>query len=533
MNDMDIANKCSVLNISDVASKLGVSNDNIICYGNDKAKIRFNNINCNKNGKVILVTAINPTPYGEGKTTVSIGLNDGINKLGYNSLCVLREPSLGPVFGVKGGACGGGYSQVVPMDDINLHFTGDIHAVTCCNNMICAAIDNHIYQGNSLGIDVNNILFKRCMDINDRALRDIDLGNRREHFDISAASEIMSILCLFKDLDDLRERLSNILVAYSCDGNPIYVRDLGIVGSLMVILKDAIYPNLVQSLENNPVIIHGGPFANISIGCSSLVGLKAATKLSDYVVTEAGFGSDMGAIKFFDIMCKNNNISPNCIVIVCTVRALKYNSSNNSINDGLSNLGVHIDNMLKYSDNVIVCLNKFDDDSNDDINIIRDYVLNKNVKFDISTSYNDGSDGSLELARDVVSLCNGENKFKCVNLNSLSMLEKIEFYCKDMFHAKEVIFSDKATKSIDKLNDLGYGNLPVCIAKTQYSISDNPKLLGSPSGYTVTVRDVEVKSGAGFVVCYLGNIVTMPGLSKKPNLEVIDMDNNFNIRGLF
>ncbi len=393
MTDIEIQNSCKKINIIDVAKKIGIDK-NILLYGDDKAKIKFNEINGKEDGKLILVTSINPTPYGEGKTTVSIGLNDGLNKIGKRSIAVLREPSLGPVFGVKGGATGGGYSQVMPISDINLHFTGDMHAITSANDLISAAIDNHIYYGNSLDIDVNNICFRRCLDVNDRALRSVNLNNRVEHFNITAASEVMSVLCLSNDLMDLKKRLSNILIAYNSKGMPIYVKDLKLEGALTVLLKDAIMPNLVQSLENNPVIIHGGPFANIAHGCNSVIATKLGLSISDYVVTEAGFGSDLGASKFFDIKCRGAKLKPNCIVIVATTKALKYNAgvlkddilkpNVKAIEKGISNLDAHIDNMLNYTKNIIVTLNKYDTDTDEEINYIKDYVINRGIDFSIN-----------------------------------------------------------------------------------------------------------------------------------------------------
>lgn len=542
MSDMEIANSYKKLNIVDVAKRIGIDNY-IEMYGNDKAKIRYNEVYGEVNAKLILVTSINPTPYGEGKTTVSIGLNDGINKLGYKSLAVLREPSMGPVFGIKGGACGGGYSQVVPMDDINLHFTGDMHAITACNNLISAAIDNHIYFGNSFNIDVNNICFKRCIDMNDRALRKIKLVNRDESFNITAASEVMSVLCMSNDFDNLRENLGNIIVAYDISGNPIYVKDFDIVGSLMVILKDAIKPNLVQSLEGNPVIIHGGPFANIGCGCNSIIATKLGMKLADYVVTEAGFGSDLGAEKFLDIKCRKASIRPNVIVIVATIKALKHNGGirednirfedMDSLKKGISNLKIHIENMLKYTSNVIVTLNKFDTDTMNEINYVRDYVLNMGIKFAINDSYNKGGEGALELAKEVVDISNKDSDFNMLYDDDLSIKDKIEKLSSEIYRANEVIYSDGVISKINKIEEMGYGNLPICVAKTQYSISDNAKMLGSPEKYSITVRDIDVFAGAGYVVVYMGNIMTMPGLAKYSNYKYIDIDSDGNIKGLF
>ena len=541
--DIDIARSVKLNKINSVARSLGVKRENIIPYGDYMGKIKFDKIDDNKNGKLILVTSINPTSYGEGKTTVSIGLNDALCSLGKNSVAVLREPSLGPVFGIKGGACGGGYSQVVPMEDINLHFTGDIHAITTANNLISAAIDNHIYFGNELDIDVNNICFKRCMDMNDRALRNIELSNRHESFNITAASEIMSVLCLSNDFHDLKRKLANILIAYNSKGEAIFARDLKLEGALATILKDAIRPNLVQTLEHNPAIIHGGPFANIAHGCNSIIATKLGLKLGDYVVTEAGFGSDLGAEKFFDIKCRYAGLKPDCVVIVVTIKALKYNGGVSdedilkedveALQKGISNLEVHIENMLKYTSNIVVTLNKFDTDTKREIDFIRQFLLGKQVRFAINESYMRGGKGAVDLASKVLDVCSCDNDFKLLYDEKLPIREKIEIIAKEIYHASGVLYDDSALESISNIEKLGLDKLPVCIAKTQYSISDNPKLLGYPKGYDVTVRGVSVYSGAGFIVVYLGNIMTMPGLSRRPNYEKIDIDDNYNIEGLF
>ncbi len=541
--DIDIARSVKLNKINSVARSLGVKRENIIPYGDYMGKIKFDKIDDNKNGKLILVTSINPTSYGEGKTTVSIGLNDALCSLGKNSVAVLREPSLGPVFGIKGGACGGGYSQVVPMEDINLHFTGDIHAITTANNLISAAIDNHIYFGNELDIDVNNICFKRCMDMNDRALRNIELSNRHESFNITAASEIMSVLCLSNDFHDLKRKLANILIAYNSKGEAIFARDLKLEGALATILKDAIRPNLVQTLEHNPVIIHGGPFANIAHGCNSIIATKLGLKLADYVVTEAGFGSDLGAEKFFDIKCRYAGLKPDCVVIVVTIKALKYNGGVSdedilkedveALQKGISNLEVHIENMLKYTSNIVVTLNKFDTDTKREIDFIRQFLLGKQVRFAINESYMRGGKGAVDLASKVLDVCSCDNDFKLLYDEKLPIREKIEIIAKEIYHASGVLYDDSALESTSNIEKLGLDKLPVCIAKTQYSISDNPKLLGYPKGYDVTVRGVSVYSGAGFIVVYLGNIMTMPGLSRRPNYEKIDIDDNYNIEGLF
>ena len=542
MTDIEIAKSSKKKNIIDIAKNLGIEN-NIELYGGMKAKINYKNINSDKNGKLILVTSINPTPCGEGKTTVSIGLNDGLNKLEKNSVAVLREPSLGPVFGIKGGATGGGYSQVIPMEDINLHFTGDMHAIETANNLISAAIDNHIYFGNSLKIDLNRICFRRCMDMNDRALRKVKLSNRDESFNITAASEVMSILCLSNDFNELKKKLSNILVAYDVDDKPIYTRDFKLEGSLAVILKDAIKPNLVQTLENNPVIIHGGPFANIAHGCNSIIATKLGLSLSDYVVTEAGFGSDLGAEKFLDIKCRYAGIEPNCIVIVVTIKALKYNAlvskeeilkpNIDALKRGIVNLDAHIDNMLKYTSNLVVALNKYDTDTNEEINYIKEYVEARGVQFAINDSYVSGGNGAIDLANKVVDICENKCDFKLLYDINLSIVEKINKIAEEIYHANKVYYTDESLVKIKNIEKIGYGNLPICIAKTQYSISDDPSKLGYPKNYEVTVKDVNVYTGAGFVVVYLGNIMTMPGLSKHANYENIDIDDNYNIKGIF
>ena len=540
MSDIEISNNSLKLDIKEISSKLDIE-DKIELYGNDKAKIKYNEINGEENGKLILVTSINPTPYGEGKTTVSIGLSDGLNKIGKKSIAVLREPSLGPVFGIKGGATGGGYSQVVPMEDINLHFTGDFHAITTANNLISAAIDNHIYFGNEL--DIKRVVFNRCMDMNDRTLRCVDLGTRMDKFNITAASEVMTLLCLSHDFDDLKLRLGNILVGYDSDNKPIYTKDLKLEGALALILKDAIKPNLVQSLENNPVIIHGGPFANIAHGCNSIIATKLGMKLADYVVTEAGFGSDLGAEKFLDIKCREANIKPNAIVIVAAIKALKYNAgigredilkeNIEAVRSGICNLEAHIDNMLKYTDNVMVALNKYSTDTLEEINVVSEFVTSKGLRFAGNESYTEGGVGAVELARNVLELCNNNSNFKLLYENDLELKEKIEVIVKEIYHASNVEYLDGIIEKLNTYQKLGYGKFPVCIAKTQYSLSDDPKVLGSPKNYSVTIRDVNIYTGAGFVVVYLGNIMTMPGLSREPNYINMDIDNNYNIKGLF
>lgn len=546
-NDLDIAKNCMMEDINKVALKLGVNSDYFENYGKYKAKISLDimkDINERENGKLILVTSTNPTPYGEGKTTTSIGISDSLNRIGKKSLVVLREPSLGPVFGIKGGACGGGHSQVVPMEDINLHFTGDIHAISACNNLLCAITDNHIYQGNDLNIDINMIRFNRCLDINDRSLRNclisynnIDGIERYEKFNISVASEIMAILCLATSLDDLKRRLSNIFIGFNKDNYPIYVRDLKCEGALALLLKDAIKPNLVQTLENNPAIIHGGPFANIAHGCNSLIATKMALKLSDYVVTEAGFGADLGAEKFLDIKCRIGNLKPDLIVINTTIRSLKYNGTGDSeidkLKSGIVNLEAHIINMKKYLNNVMVCLNKFSNDTDEEINYIKEYCSNMNVPFSISNTWLDGSDGGIDTAKLVVEMLENKKEFKMLYNDNDKIIDKIRKICTSIYGADDIIISNSVLEEIDKLENMGYGNLPVCIAKTQYSLSDNPKLLGRPKGFKVNIREVRLCSGAGFIVAIAGDIMTMPGLSKNPAYLNMDIDNNGDIKGLF
>ncbi len=548
MTDIEIASSCKKENIIDIAKKIELDEELIECYGKYKAKINFFDVNTDKNGKLILVTSINPTPYGEGKTTVSIGLNDGLNCIGKNSIAVLREPSLGPVFGIKGGATGGRYAQIVPMEDINLHFTGDLHAITTANNLISAAIDNHIFFGNELNIDPNKITFQRCMDMNDRALRNITIkgGNkieRQEKFNITAASEIMSVLCLSNYLAELKEKLGNILIGFTTDNKPVYTKDLKLEGALTVILKDALKPNLVQSLENNPVIVHGGPFANIAHGCNSIIATKLGLKLADYVVTEAGFGSDLGAEKFFDIKCRKGNLKPDCVVLVCTIKALKYNAgvekenilkeNLGAVQMGLSNLMVHMINLLKYTKNIIVTLNKYDTDTDAEIDIVRKYCKESNVDFVVSDSYLIGGVGSSVLAKKVTEICERPNDFKLLYEDNMSITDKINTICTEIYHASKVNYEDKALQKIKLIESLDYSYLPVCISKTQYSISDDPKRLGFPKGFEVTVKDIIPYTGAGFITVLLGDVMTMPGLSKKANYENIGLDENGNIIGIF
>ncbi len=526
MTDLEIARGASKLDIKAVAEKLGIPSENLLCYGNDKAKI--NNFCGKKEGKLVLVTATSPTPAGEGKTTVSIGLSDALAKIGKQVVAVLRQPSMGPVFGMKGGATGGGYSQVVPMDEINLHFTGDFHAITAVNNLLCAAIDNHIEKGNQLGID--KVTFKRCLDVNDRSLRHLSLKTREEEFTITAASEIMTLFCLATSLDDLREKLGNIVVGYNKDGNFIYARDLNIVGSLMVLLKDAFLPNLVQTLENTPVLIHGGPFANIAHGCNSVVATKLGLSVSDYVVTEAGFGADLGAEKFFDIKCRKANIKPDCVVLVTTLNSLYYNGEGSLSFD---NLQAHIDNLLLYTNHLVVCINQFDGDRQEDILKVEEYCSKQNIPCALSSAYRDGGAGAISLAEEVIKITDEESQFHLLYDESLSIMEKVDQVAKKIYHAKEVVYSEKAQETLQLLMRQDVSNLPICVAKTQYSLSDDAKKLGAPTDFTVTVRDLILYNGAGFITVLLGNIMTMPGLPSRPNYEKIDLDRDGNIVGLF
>lgn len=555
LTDIEIAQATKMLEIKEIAAKLGVSEDEIEPYGHYKAKLSQKLIDRaakNPDGKLILVTAINPTPAGEGKTTTSVGLCEGMNKIGKKACLALREPSLGPVFGVKGGAAGGGYSQVVPMEDINLHFTGDMHAITAANNLLCAMLDNHIQQGNELNIDVRRILFKRCLDMNDRALRNCVIGMggkvngvpREDHFQITVASEIMAILCLAADLSDLKKRLGNILVAYTYDNKPVFARDLKAVGAMTALLKDAINPNLVQTLENNPAIIHGGPFANIAHGCNSVRATKLALKLADYTITEAGFGSDLGAEKFFDIKCRFAGLKPDCVVLVATIRALKYNGgvpkaeltkeNTEALRKGIVNLGVHIENMRLYGVPVVVAINHFYTDTDDEITIVREYCEKKGAKVAFSDGFLKGGEGAVELASAVVdTIENEKSDFKPLYDEKLPIKEKLDIIAKNIYRADGVVYTDAAEKAIKEIENLGLDRVPVCVAKTQYSLSDDPAKLGKPENFRITVSDVRLSSGAGFVVVYTGNIMTMPGLPKVPAANNIDVDENGVITGLF
>ncbi len=542
--DIEISHEAKLLNINDIARKLNIEN-NIECYGNYKAKINIDK-NPNKDSKLILVTSINPTPFGEGKTTMSIGIDDALNKLGKKAIVVLREPSMGPVFGIKGGATGGGYSQVVPMEDINLHFTGDIHAIELANNLLCAIIDNHIFQGNELGIDT--VVFNRCVDLNDRALRNVEInyGNdlkRIDHYNITVASEMMAILCMSDGIEDLKKRIGNILIGYTKYNRMIFARDLKCEGAIALVLKDAIKPNLVQTLENNPAIIHGGPFANIAHGCNSIKATKIALSLADYVVTEAGFGSDLGAEKFLDIKCQVANLKPNCIVINSTIRSLKYNGGvlKEDINKeniealkiGISNLERHIENMSKYTKNIIVCLNKFDNDTIEEINYIKDYVLSMGCEFEICTSHKNGGEGAINLAKKIIDICDRKIDFKSLYSFDDSIIDKINKISKEIYRARSVIINNEINEKIKLIEKNGFKNLPVCIAKTQYSFTDNPKLLGAPNNFDMTISDIKLSSGAGFIVVLMGNIMTMPGLGKNSAYLNMDITEEGYIKGLY
>lgn len=557
LTDVEIAQSCKMLPIKEVAAKLGIDEDSLDFYGKYKAKLNdelFKATENNKDGKLILVTAINPTPAGEGKTTVTVGLGQAMNVIGKKAIIALREPSLGPVFGIKGGAAGGGYSQVVPMEDINLHFTGDMHAITAANNLLCAIIDNHIQQGNELGIDQRRILFKRCMDMNDRALRNIVVGlggkvcgvPREDGFNITVASEIMAILCLAKDLSDLKQRFENILVAYNYAGEPVYAKELGCAGAMTLLMKDAINPNLVQTLENTPAIIHGGPFANIAHGCNSVRATRLALKLADYTITEAGFGSDLGAEKFLDIKCRAAGLKPSCIVLVATCRALKYNggvpkteTSNENLDalkKGIVNLGAHIENMRKYGVPVVVAINKFYADTDAEIAFVKDYCAKMGAVACVSEGFAKGGEGAAELAQlvcDTIDANEATNNFHHIYDAEKSIKEKIKSIAKEIYRADGVIYTAAAEKSINEIERLGRDKLPVCIAKTQYSLSDDPAKLGKPENFKITVRDVRLYSGAGFVTVMTGDILTMPGLPKAPSALKIDIHNDGTIEGLF
>lgn len=554
LTDIEIAQKAALKHIKDIAKSLEISEEELEFYGKYKAKLNdtiFERLKDKKDGKLILVTAINPTPAGEGKTTTTIGLGQAMAKINKNAIIALREPSLGPVFGVKGGAAGGGYSQVLPMEDINLHFTGDMHAITSANNLLCALLDNHIQQGNSLNIDPRRILIKRCLDMNDRALRHtvVGLGGkvngvpREDGFIITVASEVMAILCLASDLKDLKKRLGKILVAYSYAGEPIYAKDIKANGAMTALLKEAFKPNLIQTLEGTPAIMHGGPFANIAHGCNSVKATKLALKLADYCITEAGFGSDLGAEKFFDIKCRFAGLKPAAVVIVATARALKYNGNVpkellkdenlDALKTGIINLGRHIKNMQKFGIPVVVAINKFDSDSEAELEYIKNYCADFGVDFALSEVFAKGGDGGIDLANAVCEAVERNSEFKVLYDENLPVKEKIEIIAKEIYGADNVVYSDTANKSIESITAINADKLPICIAKTQYSFSDNPKLLGAPAGFDITVRDVKISNGAGFIVVFTGDIMTMPGLPKVPAANNIDIDENAVISGLF
>ena len=554
LTDIEIAQQAKLRLIKDVASDIDINEDELEFYGKYKAKLSdelSERVSKNEDGKLVLVTAINPTPAGEGKTTTSAGLGQAMAKIGKKAIIALREPSLGPVFGIKGGAAGGGYSQVLPMEDINLHFTGDMHAITSANNLLCAMLDNHMQQGNVLGIDPRRILFKRCLDMNDRALRNVVIGlggkvngvPREDGFIITVASEVMAILCLASDISDLKKRLGNILVAYTYDGNPVFCKDIKADGAMTALLKDALKPNLVQTLEGTPAIMHGGPFANIAHGCNSVRATKLALKLGDYCITEAGFGSDLGAEKFLDIKCRYAGIAPSCIVIVATCRALKYNGgvpkaevsepNLEALKNGIVNLGVHIDNMNKYGVPVVVAINRFYTDSDEELKYIEDYCHQRGAEFALSDVFCEGGNGGVDLAKKVVEACEKPSDFKLLYDNDLTIKEKMNRIATEIYGADKVNYTPQAEKALKDVVALGGDKLPVCVAKTQYSLSDNPALLGAPKGFDITVRDVRISNGAGFVVVYTGNIMTMPGLPKVPAANNIDIDENNVISGLF
>lgn len=554
-NDIEIAQSAKMEPIINIAKKIGLGEDDIELYGKYKCKISLDAIKRlenNKDGKLVLVTAINPTPAGEGKSTVTVGLGQALNKIGKNTVIALREPSLGPVFGIKGGAAGGGYAQVVPMEDINLHFTGDMHAITSANNLLCAAIDNHIHQGNLLRIDSRRIVFKRVMDMNDRALRNIVVGMggkingflREDGFMITVASEIMAILCMASDLEDLKERMGNILIAYNLDGEPVYAKELEIEGAMALLMKDAIKPNLVQTLENTPAIIHGGPFANIAHGCNSIIATKTALKMSDITITEAGFGADLGAEKFLDIKCRYGNLNPDCVVLVATIRALKHhggvkkdelNISNvDALNKGMKNLEKQIENIKAYGVPVVVAINKFITDSDEEVKAIEDFCKNIGVEVSLTEVWEKGGEGGIDLANKVIKTMETEpSNFKMIYDSEESIKDKILKIVQTIYGGKGVKYTPQALKQIAEIEKFNLDKLPICMAKTQYSLSDNPSLLGRPENFDITVKEVRVSNGAGFIVVLTGDVMTMPGLPKVPAANRMDIKDNGEIVGLF
>lgn len=554
-SDIEIARSIEMKNIAEVAKEYGIDADDLEMYGKYKAKLSEEFLKAHedkKRGKLVLVTAINPTPAGEGKTTTLVGLGQAFKEMGKSAVIALREPSLGPCFGVKGGAAGGGYAQVVPMDELNLHFTGDFHAITSANNLLAAMLDNHIQQGNALGIDTGAIIHKRCIDMNDRVLRNIvvGLGNktdgvvREDHFVISVASEIMAILCLAKDMADLKERLSNIIVAYNFKGEPVFAKDLKAVGAMAALLKDAIKPNIVQTLNHSLALVHGGPFANIAHGCNSLRATKIAMGMADIALTEAGFGADLGAEKFFDIKCRKAGIAPDCVVIVATVRALKYNggvakedlSNENleALKKGIVNLEKHIENIKLFGVPVVVTLNNFVSDTKAEVDFIREFCESRNCEFAVSKVWEEGGKGGIELAQKILyTLENKKSEFTLLYPDDMSLEDKLYTIATKIYGAKNVVYSPAAKKALDRAKALGFDKLPICVAKNQYSLSDDPKKLGRPEDFEINVREVYVNAGAGFVVAITGNIMTMPGLPKVPAAEAVDVDDNGNIVGLF
>ena len=554
-NDIEIAQSAKMEPIINIAKKIGLGEDDIELYGKYKCKISLDAIKKlenNKDGKLVLVTAINPTPAGEGKSTVTVGLGQALNKIGKNTVIALREPSLGPVFGIKGGAAGGGYAQVVPMEDINLHFTGDMHAITSANNLLCAAIDNHIHQGNLLRIDSRRIVFKRVMDMNDRALRNIVVGMggkingflREDGFMITVASEIMAILCMASDLEDLKERMGNILIAYNLDGEPVYAKELEVQGAMALLMKDAIKPNLVQTLESTPAIIHGGPFANIAHGCNSIIATKTALKMSDITITEAGFGADLGAEKFLDIKCRYGNLNPDCVVLVATIRALKHhggvkkdelNISNvDALNKGMKNLEKQIENIKAYGVPVVVAINKFITDSDEEVKAIEDFCKNIGVEVSLTEVWEKGGEGGIDLANKVIKTMETEpSNFKMIYDSEESIKDKILKIVQTIYGGKGVNYTPQALKQIAEIEKFNLDKLPICMAKTQYSLSDNPSLLGRPENFDITVKEVRVSNGAGFIVVLTGDVMTMPGLPKVPAANRMDIKDNGEIVGLF
>ncbi|MDO4594126.1 MAG: formate--tetrahydrofolate ligase [Tissierellia bacterium] len=549
-SDIEIAREANIENIEHVLKKLNISDYEL--YGKYKAKLDLSySKSKRKNSKLILVTSINPTPFGEGKTTMNISISMALNKIGKNAISVLREPSLGPSFGLKGGACGGGYSQVIPMDEINLHFTGDFHAITSSVNLVSAMIDNHIHQGNQLGIDPSRIVWKRVLDLNDRALREIVVGlgdrkngvTRQDGFDITVASEMMAVFCLSRSLEDFREKIERMIVAFDYDSNPIYLKDLKTVGSVMALMKDALKPNLVQTLENTPAIIHGGPFANIAHGCNSIIATSTALNICDYAVTEAGFGADLGAEKFFDIKCRKAGLNPDCAVVVASIRALKYHGGASlldikkqdlkSLEKGFENLKTHIENVKKYGVNVIVAINRFDTDTEEEIKLLEKLIESTETKVCLCEGFKKGSLGAIDLANEIVKLCENKSEFKLLYDDHLSIKEKIQKVCTDIYRAKAVKYSKKALEDIETIEKLNKSDLPICIAKTQYSLSDDANNLNPTSDYDINIKGLKLNNGAGFIVCIAGNILTMPGLPKVPAANNIDLDQDGNIVGLF